>query len=161
MVPVQAIVISCDCKIARQVRATFVRLGKRIAITSGNCVLHPARIGQLDIRTEIAYRNSTTGIAPEDRSPEPKGRRASCVPAAIAGHPSFLESTMPADDGLMCVGASAIAKFTGASRRQVYHWTETGLMPAFKIGSVVCADKAALRAWLAERASAASRKVPA
>lgn len=59
------------------------------------------------------------------------------------------------DDGLICVGGRPIAKFIGATVAQVYYWNRLGLLPCFRVGETLCADKATLRAWIVERQSRA------
>ncbi len=45
-------------------------------------------------------------------------------------------------------GADQIAAFTGTTRRQVYHLAHTSQLPVFKIGSILCARKSRIIAWI-------------
>jgi hypothetical protein len=54
-----------------------------------------------------------------------------------------------ADDLLK--GANEIAKFGGWSPRQVYHWTQTRRLPVFRLGSVLCARKSRIVAWIEDQ----------
>lgn len=54
-----------------------------------------------------------------------------------------------ADDLLR--GADEIAAFTGTKRRQVYHLAQTSRLPVFKIGSILCARKSRIIAWIEEQ----------
>ena len=55
------------------------------------------------------------------------------------------------DDGLICAGAGPIARFLGVKTGQVYYWASNGYLPTFRIGTTLCADKAALRNFIAEK----------
>lgn len=57
-------------------------------------------------------------------------------------------------------GAAAIGAVLGLSRRQIYHLCESGLLPAFKIGSTVCARRSSLIAWLQNLETASAGTVP-
>lgn len=49
-------------------------------------------------------------------------------------------------------GADKIAAFLfgeGAQRRKVYHLAETSRLPVFRLGSVLCARRSILLAWIA------------
>jgi hypothetical protein len=51
-------------------------------------------------------------------------------------------------------GADAIAGFLFGDekqRRKVYHLTATSNLPVFKLGSMICARKSTLLAWIKER----------
>ena len=48
-------------------------------------------------------------------------------------------------------GADAVAAFLGLSRRQVYHYVEQGVLPAFRLGTVICARKSSLHRWMDEQ----------
>lgn len=55
-------------------------------------------------------------------------------------------------------GAEAIAEFVYGDRRhrrRIYHLAETGQLPHFKLGAMICARKTTLLAWIEaqERAS--------
>ena len=45
-------------------------------------------------------------------------------------------------------GAESIASFLGVTRPTVYHLTETGKLPHFKIGKTVCARRSKILAAL-------------
>jgi excisionase family DNA binding protein len=45
-------------------------------------------------------------------------------------------------------GAAKIAEYLGVKRAVVYHLVETGRLPSFKVGSVVCARRSKLIAAL-------------
>lgn len=69
-----------------------------------------------------------------------------------------LENTNPADIPLaqdLVFGAAAIAKATGLTRRRVYHLTEQGHMPTFRLGATLCARRSTLRRWFEEMESVA------
>lgn len=55
------------------------------------------------------------------------------------------------DSGLILAGARPIAAELGVRPGQVYYWSKAGLMPHFFVGRTLCAERAALRAWVAER----------
>lgn len=65
------------------------------------------------------------------------------------------------DNGLILAGARPIAADLGVRPNQVYYWAKAGLMPHFYVGRTLCADRAALRAWVAERQGKASSPSPA
>lgn len=48
-------------------------------------------------------------------------------------------------------GAGAVAGAVGLTRRQVYHASECGHMPLFKIGTTICARRSTLNRWFAEQ----------
>jgi hypothetical protein len=51
-------------------------------------------------------------------------------------------------------GADTIAEFvfgTKAERRKIYHLAETSRLPVFRLGSVLCARRSVLMAWIAEQ----------
>ncbi len=54
-------------------------------------------------------------------------------------------------------GARAIGQFLGMTERRARYLAETGSMPTFKIGGLLCARRSTLVAWL-EQAEAAGRK---
>jgi hypothetical protein len=57
-----------------------------------------------------------------------------------------------ADDLLR--GADRIAEFLfgdPAERRKVYHLSEKSRVPVFRLGSVLCARKSTLKAWIEEQ----------
>jgi hypothetical protein len=59
-----------------------------------------------------------------------------------------------ADDLLR--GAEAISAFIFGDprqRRKIYHMIETGRMPTFRLGSMLCARKSTLLRWIAEQES--------
>lgn len=49
------------------------------------------------------------------------------------------------------IGANNIARFLGATPRQVWHWCEKGHLPHFHIGKRLCARPETLRRWLEEQ----------
>ena len=58
----------------------------------------------------------------------------------------------PANDnsseGDLLLGANAIAKFLGITRRQVYRLVYDGVIPTFKAGGTVAARRSTLTAWM-------------
>ena len=59
-------------------------------------------------------------------------------------------------------GAEEIAAFLFGDRRQrrkVYHLAETSRLPVFRLGSVLCARRSVLMAWIAEQERRALRGV--
>jgi hypothetical protein len=55
-------------------------------------------------------------------------------------------------------GADEIAQFMFGDpkeRRRVYHLAENGSLPVFRLGSVVCARRTVLLAWIADQEAAA------
>lgn len=49
-------------------------------------------------------------------------------------------------------GAAEIATFllgSAARRREVYHLVEQGILPHFKLGSIICARRSTLTSWIA------------
>jgi hypothetical protein len=54
-----------------------------------------------------------------------------------------------ADD--LLEGASEIAAFLGKSPRQVYHLTQTRRLPVFRLGSILCARKSRIVAWIEDQ----------
>lgn len=66
------------------------------------------------------------------------------------------ESAALADDILR--GADQIAQYLfgdGRQRRKIYHLAETSRIPVFRLGSLLCARKTTLHAWIAEQESRA------
>ena len=59
-----------------------------------------------------------------------------------------------ADDLLK--GADAVARYLGISRRQIYHYTENGYLPVFRIGTAIFARRTTLSAWVADQERAAT-----
>lgn len=62
-----------------------------------------------------------------------------------------------ADDILR--GADKIADFmfgNPAERRKIYHLAEKSRLPVFRLGSVLCARKSVLLAWIAEQEARAT-----
>lgn len=55
-------------------------------------------------------------------------------------------------------GAPAIARFMGLSDRQVYHLSDFGGLPTFRVGRKVCASKGDVNAWLEARKTAKQAK---
>ena len=63
-----------------------------------------------------------------------------------------MSETRLADDLLR--GADAIAEFIlgdPAKRRQIYHLTQKGQIPVFKIGATLCARKSRLLLWIEQQ----------
>ncbi|RWA64501.1 helix-turn-helix domain-containing protein [Mesorhizobium sp.] len=54
------------------------------------------------------------------------------------------------------MGADAIARFLGITRRQTYRLVYDGLLPSFKLGGTVSARRSSLTAWLAEKETIAA-----
>ena len=63
--------------------------------------------------------------------------------------------------GDLLMGADAIAKFLGVSRRQTYRLVYDKLMPSFKLGGTVAARRSSLTAWMAAQESTVSQRVAA
>lgn len=55
------------------------------------------------------------------------------------------------ETGDLLMGANAIAKFLGISRRQAYRLTYDDIIPNFKLGGTVSARKSTLLSWLSEQ----------
>jgi excisionase family DNA binding protein len=55
------------------------------------------------------------------------------------------------------MGADAIARFLGITRRQAYRLAYDGHMPTFKLGGTVTARRSSLTTWLAAQEAAAAR----
>ncbi len=54
----------------------------------------------------------------------------------------------------MLRGAEAIAEFLfgdAKQRRKVYHVVETGKLPTFRLGAILCARKSKLLAWIEQQ----------
>lgn len=45
-------------------------------------------------------------------------------------------------------GAEAIASILGLTRKQIYHGSERGYLPVFRIGNTLCARRRTLRRWV-------------
>ncbi|MEL4374125.1 helix-turn-helix transcriptional regulator [Brucella cytisi] len=64
------------------------------------------------------------------------------------------------NDRDLLMGADAIAKFLGITRRQTYRLIYDGLMPSFKLGrgpkATVAARRSSLRNWMAEQEARAA-----
>jgi len=56
----------------------------------------------------------------------------------------------------LLMGADAIARFLGITRRQAYRLIYDGLLPSFKLGGTVSARRSSLTAWLAKRETKAA-----
>lgn len=56
-------------------------------------------------------------------------------------------------EGDLLLGAGAIAKFLGVTRRQVYHLVYGQVIPSFKAGGTVAARKSSLIRWMEEQES--------
>ena len=61
------------------------------------------------------------------------------------------DNTIPAD---LLLGADAIAKFLGISRRQVYRLVYDQIIPSFKAGGTVAARRSSLARWMADAEAA-------
>ena len=59
---------------------------------------------------------------------------------------------LPTADLLM--GADAIGRFLGITRRQTYRLVYDGIVPSFKLGGTVAARKSTLTNWLAAQEAA-------
>ena len=58
-------------------------------------------------------------------------------------------------DDLLC-GADAIAEFLFGDprkRRQIYHLTQKGVIPVFRLGATLCARKSRLLHWIEQEES--------
>jgi hypothetical protein len=69
---------------------------------------------------------------------------------ADAGTGGRLEAEYSLADDLL-KGATAIATFTGLSRRQIYHAVDSDRLPVFRIGAIILARKSTLFAWVREQ----------
>lgn len=63
------------------------------------------------------------------------------------------------DPGLILAGGGPIAEFLGVRPAQARYWAKAGLIPTFKIGDTICADRQALLQWLAQRQTVAMARV--
>lgn len=54
-----------------------------------------------------------------------------------------------ADD--LVVGAAAIARYLGMTRRQIYAHAERGNLPYFKLGATICLRKSTFLRWMSEK----------
>lgn len=55
------------------------------------------------------------------------------------------DNTLAAD---LLKGADAIAAFSGFDRRTIYHFASNGGIPVFRVGSMICARKSKIMAWV-------------
>jgi hypothetical protein len=55
---------------------------------------------------------------------------------------------MDNEDGMLLVGARAIAAFLGLTLRQTQHRISDGVIPTLRIGASVCARRESLLRWL-------------
>ncbi|MBP2445934.1 helix-turn-helix transcriptional regulator [Rhizobium leguminosarum] len=58
-------------------------------------------------------------------------------------------------EGDLLMGADAIARFLGITRRQTYRLVYDGIAPSFKLGGTVAARRSSLTAWMATAEKAA------
>jgi excisionase family DNA binding protein len=58
-------------------------------------------------------------------------------------------------EGDLLMGADAIARFLGVSRRQVYRLVYDGIAPSFKLGGSVAARRSSLTTWMSQAERAA------
>jgi hypothetical protein len=61
------------------------------------------------------------------------------------------DNHIPAD---LLLGADAISKFLGITRRQAYRLTYDNVIPTFKAGGTVAARKSSLTRWMAAQEAA-------
>ncbi len=54
-------------------------------------------------------------------------------------------------DADLLYGAKAIATFLGLTEKQARHRIENGQIPAFTIGTTICARRSTLNKWLADK----------
>lgn len=54
-------------------------------------------------------------------------------------------------EGDLLMGADAIGRFLGVTRRQTYRLVYDGIIPSFKLGGTVAARKSSLAKWLDEQ----------
>jgi len=59
--------------------------------------------------------------------------------------------TIEPTDGDLLLGADAIGRFLGITRRQTYRLVYDGIMPSFKLGGTVAARRSSLTKWLDEQ----------
>lgn len=56
--------------------------------------------------------------------------------------------------GDLLLGAAAIGKFLGITRRQTYRLIYDGIAPSFKVGGTVAARRSSLTAWMEKQEAA-------
>lgn len=93
---------------------------------------------------------------PSDTPPPypPSGRGLASKGSAAT--PSSATLPGPSLSGDLLHGADEIAAFLygdAAQRRKVYNLVETGRLPHFRLGAMICARKSVLLAWIAEQES--------
>ena len=63
----------------------------------------------------------------------------------------------PPPDGDLLFGVPKIADFLGVTERQARHQCESGRLPTFKMGQIICSRRSTLWRWLAEQEAAAEK----
>jgi len=61
------------------------------------------------------------------------------------------DNHIPAD---LLLGADAIGKFLGITRRQTYRLVYDAVIPSFKAGGTIAARKSSLTRWMADQEAA-------
>ncbi|MCJ2080173.1 DNA-binding protein [Methylobacterium sp. J-090] len=72
------------------------------------------------------------------------------------------QKTPPFVPGQMLYGAKAMAEFLGITTRQVFHLTERGRLPHFRVGRTLCGNRSTLAEWAVQvEAGAPAETAPA
>lgn len=58
----------------------------------------------------------------------------------------------------LLLGAKAVARFIGATERQVHHMAAIDAIPTFRLGHRIAASKRSLSSWIAARAAEAEKR---
>jgi predicted DNA-binding transcriptional regulator AlpA len=94
-------------------------------------------------RSSVLYRNLCDPST---------GKWSNAMPTADSNHTTPANDNAPSGD--LLIGADAIARFLGASRRQTYRMIYDDLIPHFKVGGSVAARRSSLSRWMAEAEAA-------
>lgn len=62
--------------------------------------------------------------------------------------PPPIQNSEPLLDGDIVVGAAAISKMLGITRRAVYHAISEGSIPSFRIGKTICIRRSTAALWI-------------
>ena len=66
---------------------------------------------------------------------------------------------MPQSRGTVLYGGTAISRYTGIPRRQVYAMADAGRLPTFRSGATICSTDTILDEWRQAREAEARRSV--